>query len=283
LGITANAFLLALLAVGVLTPLSSPRAEMITGQQNMQYDVYAGGIHALQSNLAIDLSNKNTYSVNLKAKTYGLLGKMAPWAGTYFTKGWSGDSFKPEQHIAASTWRGQEETKEYRYNKDGSFGGYNVTKDNKKPVTKNVGAELTDNTSDLLSATLNTMQAIATKGKCEGSSEIFDGKRRFKLIFKQVQKVEMSASRWNVYEGSAIECTAEVEPITGKWHEKPRGWLSIQEQGRERGTMPTIWLAQITDGQPAVPVKMRVKTSYGTLFMHMTKYETAGKTLTLKK
>ena len=102
-------------------------------------------------------------------------------------------------------------------------------------------------------------------------------------MFKEKGTVELKASRWNVYEGSAIECTAEVQPIAGKWHEKPRGWMSIQEQGRERGTIPTVWFAKITEGQPAVPVKVRVKTSYGTLFMHMTKYETAGNMLSLKK
>lgn len=259
------------------------QADVVKGQQNIRYDVYAGGIHALQSNLNIDLSNENTYSLNLKAKTYGLLGKMAPWEGSFFSKGWSGDSFRPEQHVSSGTWRDEVETKEYKYNQDGSFGSYQVTKKNRAAVTKDVSEKLTNKTSDMLSATLNTMTQITANGKCEGSTDVFDGKRRFKLAFKEKGTVELKASRWNVYEGSAVECTAEVQPIAGKWHEKPRGWMSIQEQGRERGTMPTVWFAKITEGQPAVPVKVRVKTSYGTLFMHMTEYETTGKTLSLKK
>ena len=83
--------------------------------------------------------------------------------------------------------------------------------------------------------------------------------------------------------GPAVACTVEVKPIAGKWHEKPRGWMSIQEQGREKGTMPTVWFAQMAAGEPAVPVKIRVKTEYGALFMHLTSYQGAGHTLKIAR
>ena len=275
---------LALTATIMLLSSMPAQAEMTKGQQSMQYDVYAGGLHALQSNLNVDASTPDRYRVDLTAKTYGLLAKMAPWEGSFVTKGWTqSDTYTPEEHIAAGTWRGETETKKYQYNKDGSFGSYSVRKSDKNPKNRDVDSKLTDKTSDVLSATLATMQNIAVSGKCSGETDVFDGKRRFKLIFKEKRTVELEASRWNVYSGSAIECTAEVKPIAGKWHEKPRGWMSIQEQGRERGTMPTIWFAKISADQPAIPVKVRVKTSYGTLFMHMTKYQTVDKTLSIKK
>jgi Protein of unknown function (DUF3108) len=109
--------------------------------------------------------------------------------------------------------------------------------------------------------------------KCAGKSAVFDGRRRFDLIFRHVQNVDLSKNNYNVYEGKAAECTVEVKPTGGDWHVKPRGWMSIQEQGRERGTMPTLWMAQISDKGAAVPVKIRVKTEHGTLFMHLVGYE----------
>ena len=268
----------------MMPSIAMAKSPLSKGQQVMQYDVYAGGIHALKSNLAINLSGTDTYSVNLETKTYGLLGKMAPWEGAFNTKGWRTETgTHPEKHQSIGVWRGESEKKEYFYNEDKSFQSYIRTKQGKEPQVRKTTDELTKGTSDMLTATLNTMMDITKNGKCEGTTDVFDGKRRFQLIFKEKQKVELEKSRWNVYTGPAIECTAEVKPMAGKWHEKPRGWMSIQEQGRERGTMPTIWFASITEGQPAIPVKVRVKTSYGTLFMHMTKYETAGKTLTISK
>ena len=116
-----------------------------------------------------------------------------------------------------------------------------------------------------------------------GSTEIFDGKRRFKLTFAHQGTVQLAKSKYNLYNGPAVECSVEVEPIAGKWYDKPRGWISIQEQGRERGKIPTVWFAQMDEGQTAVPVKVRVKTAYGTLFMHVTEYNGPNKRLSIKK
>ena len=263
---------------------TSLKAPLKEGQQNIRYDVYAGGIHALEANLNIDLSQSDRYSTSLTAKTYGLLGKLAPWKGTFESHGWrEGNALQTEKHLATTTWRDDNEVKKYSYKQDGSFESFIITDDEENSKTREVDAKLTDNSDDVLTATLKTMQAIATTGKCEGSSDVFDGKRRFQLIFEQQNNVQLEASRWNVYGGPAVECTAEVKPMGGKWHEKPRGWMSIQEQGRERGTMPTIWFAKVKEGEPAIPVKVRVKTSYGTLFMHVTKYNAAGKSLPSKK
>ncbi len=56
---------------------------------------------------------------------------------------------------------------------------------------------------------------------------------------------DLKATKYNVYEGPAEKCTVEVAPAGGKWHEKPRGWLSIQEQGRQHGQLPTVWFARM--------------------------------------
>lgn len=251
-------------------------------KQSIQYDVFAGGIHALQANLDINFSQKNRYSATLIAQTYGLLGKLAPWSGTFESHGWSGAVNLPETHQSTAIWRGSEETKTYRYNKDTSFAGIDIIDDGKKKKIKEVDSKLTNGTTDILTSTLNTMQMVAAENECDGTDEIFDGKRRYKLHFKQKDEVILETSRWNAYSGPAVRCTVEVEPIAGAWHKKPRGWLSIQEQGRERGTIPTVWFARVVEGMPAIPVKVQVKTSYGTLFMHMTSYDDGTKALSLK-
>ena len=247
--------------------------------QTAEYHVYAGGIHALEVNMVNDLQNADRYEVNMTAQTYGMLGKLAPWSGSFSTSGWKGDVYKPEQHQSVATWRGEEETKTYRYKKDGSFESYKVVEKGKDKTPKEVDSELTQNTTDILTAALNTMNNIASGQSCESTTEIFDGKRRFKLHFNKKQDVMLEGSRYNIYSGPAIECTAIVEPIAGKWYEKPRGWASIQEQGRKKGSLPTVWFAKVEEGKPALPVKVRVKTDYGTLFMHLTNYNGSDKNI----
>lgn len=253
--------------------------------QKMEYDVYAGGFHVVSADLTVDLVKKSRYLLRLGASTHGMFAKLAPWKGVFQTKGWY--DFKkalpqPELHFSDTIWRDEKELTEFVYNKDGSFREYRVSNEEKngpQPAEQ----ELTQNTTDVLSATFKVMNNVAQDGKCEGVDKIFDGARSYNLIFHPQKKVDLKGTEFNVYAGPATECTIEVKPLAGKWHQKPRGWMSIQEQGRERGTMPTIWLAQMAPGEPAVPVKIRVKTEYGTLFMHLTHYEGAGKKLNLAR
>jgi len=251
----------------------------------MTYSVYAGGIHALDATLDIDAHQSDKYAVSLYAKTHGLLGKLAPWFGTFESKGWlnaSVQSAKPEKHISSTSWKDELEVKTYRYAQDGTFMGYSVKDEDEDGSIKKTDDKLTQQTTDILSATLEAMMQVAATNKCEGQSEVFDGKRRYKLIFDHKKEALLTKSKYNVYEGKAIECTVRVEPKGGKWHAKPRGWFAIQEQGRKKGSIPTVWLASLKDGAPAIPVKVRAKTNYGTFFLHLQSYAGGDTKLALK-
>lgn len=266
---------------------AKPIAKSGVGSKNqqMKYDVYAGGFHVVSADLTVDLAKKDSYLLKLGAYTHGMLAKLAPWSGVFETKGWydSKKSFpRPQIHSSNTKWRDETEIVEFVYNKDGSFKEHRIFNEKEKGK-QDPKPELSDNTTDVLSATLQVMNKIAAGGQCEGSDKIFDGSRSYDLVYRHQKQETLKGNALNVYSGPATECTIEVKPIAGKWHEKPRGWMSIQEQGRERGTMPTIWFAQMAAGEPAVPVKIRVKTEYGALIMHLTHYKGAGKTLDLPK
>ncbi len=248
--------------------------------QKMKYDVYAGGIHAVKADLTLDYTKKGRYAMMFGAETRGLLGSLAPWVGTFESEGWVSDKRKlvPDLHESIAMWRDEKEVKTYNYDKNKGFVDITTTYVGKKPKTEIPESDLTKGTIDALTATMRIMEKVSDGGKCEGESEVFDGKRRYKLIYKHIGFVQLEQTRYNAYSGPAAECTVEVEPVAGRWHKKPRGWLSIQEQGRDRGTMPTVWMAQVVPGAVVVPVRVRVKTTYGTLFMHMTKYE-SGETV----
>lgn len=242
--------------------------------QSMTYEVYAGGINAVTADLDISFEEDDRYNFKFSARTKGFLAALAPWEGTFETEGWAmkGKTARPEKHKSTSVWRSEVEIKEYNYGRDGSFKGLIIKEDGHDISEKEINEELTKGTTDALTATLEVMKHVAKNGRCEGTSEIFDGKRRFKLIFTHETDEMLEATKYNVYEGTTARCTVEVKPIAGAWHKKPRGWLSIQEQGRMKGGLPTVWFASMNEGGPAVPVKVRVKTSFGTLFMHMTQY-----------
>lgn len=241
----------------------------------MTYDVYAGGFYVVLADLKVGVK-ADRYTLSLDSATRGFLDKIVGWKGLFATKGWAlKDRFQPEEHMSDTKSGDDVEKKVYRYGKNGSFLSYRVTDNHSSDKDKDIDKSLTEGTTDALSATFAAMNRIAKEGTCNGSADVFDGSRRYELVFREAQRVTLEKTKYNVFSGPAVECTVEVKPLAGKWHEKPRGWMSIQEQGRKAGTMPTIWFAQVKDGEPAVPVKIRVRTDYGVLFMHLRGY-TAG-------
>ena len=268
----------ALVLVTVLAGSVSAHAEKPDSYklQNMKYEVYAGGVNVVKSKMIVDLTPAAQYRMFFSAETQGFLEMLAPWVGTFESKGWvlnGGNLFRPRIHESIAMWRGEKEVKTYSYTQDGGFVKLSTMYKGKKEKTEDPEPELTNGTTDVLAATMMVMQEITKGGKCEGSSEVYDGSRRYALVFKHARTVNLEATRYNIFSGPAVECTVEVNPIAGRWHEKPRGWMSIQEQGRKLGTMPTVWFAQLRENAMVVPVRVRVKTEYGTLFMHMTEYE----------
>lgn len=275
------------LALAGAAPIPADRNE-----QTMIYDVYAGGIHVLEAKLHIDLSAPGRYGVILAAQTYGFLASLVPWRGTFESYGWitKSGAFRPETHRSYSVSSDETELKEYKYGRDGKFLGLQETETKKgkilRPRKKKNAANdyaIAQGTTDALSAALEVLAQVGRGGACEGAAAIFDGKRSFREIFRQKDSEDLKASAYNVFQGTAVICEVEVKPLKGEWSKKPRGWLSIQEQGRQAGALPSLWAGKLRDDGPAVPAKIRIKTSYGTLMMHLAEYRAGDKILVAKR
>lgn len=239
----------------------------------MVYEVYAGGINAVSAKMDVTATGSDRYAISFSAYTKGFLGKLAPWSGSFESTGWRNKdgSLQPQLHRSVATWRGEDELKEYSYDRKGDFLGYKVVEAG-KTNNKDRDADLTTGTTDVMTATLAAMQRAGHDDVCSGTADIFDGSRRFTLTFRFEAEEILQATRYNIYSGPAQRCVAEVKPVAGKWYDKPRGWLSIQEQGRLKGSLPTVWFAKMTPDAPAIPVKVQVKTDYGGMFMHLVHY-----------
>ena len=76
-------------------------AHAARDSQKLVYEVYAGGIHAVQARLTIDIDQEaKRYDIVLDAETRGLLGKVVPWEGVFESHGWimPDGLYRPERH-----------------------------------------------------------------------------------------------------------------------------------------------------------------------------------------
>ena len=263
----------------ILLTLASP-AEAAPSQ-TMVYNVYASGIHVLNAQLDFDLSVKGRYAIKLTSYTQGFLAKLIPWSGTFESQGWvvSPGVFRPELHRSTEAWRGKPpEIKSYHYDLKNGFQSLEITEKN-KTKTPAAPPELTKGTTDAFTAALSVLAAVGAGKKCDGASDVYDGKRRFQEKFTDAGQEHLTTTPYNVFEGDADKCQVEVSPVAGEWSKKPRGWMSIQEQGRQAGALPLLWAGVMSKDVPAVPVKIQIKTAYGTLMMQLTEYKSGDKNL----
>lgn len=239
------------------------------------YDVYAGGIHALQARLSYS-EDKGRYTIGLSSETYGLLSRIVPWHAEFQTEGWVlKDLLQPQKHISDTTTRKKHEINTYTYGKDGKFLTFRQDVNGKDKTRKELDPSIMAGTTDMLSANFNLMKKLAAGKGCTFEDMIFDSERSYRLIFADHGKDEILPNKYSSFKGEALGCKAEVKPEGGKWHKKPRGWLKIQDQAKKQGQLPTIWYAPMLSAKsaPELPVKVLIKTSYGTFIAHLTSFE----------
>jgi len=163
---------LALCGMGLTTPAQATKAENLpvaVGKppqtQIMQYDVYAGGIHAVKAQMEVTYQSNDRYDMKIGAATIGFLEKLVPWRGTFETHGWRGKEMdQPEIHRSVATWRGDEDLTEYHYGKDGTLNKLTIVEASEDKSPK-IDPELVKGTTDVLTGMLEVMQHIQKDGK----------------------------------------------------------------------------------------------------------------------
>ncbi len=237
---------------------------------SLKYNVYAGGLHALKASLDMSLTAKK-YDIEVDAKTNGFIGKVFPWAGHFETVGTTDKKdLIPETHTSTSSWKKKAKEKELEY-KDGVFKAKHEIKNGKKTTNNKIKNELTIDTVDMLTGAVQLLQNAENQSTCNGSVPVFDGKRRFNLIFKEAGSSTIRKSKYSAFSGTALKCTVEIEPVLGfRAKDKKRGWLAVQNHTKARKKMPTIWLSKLEEDGPVVPVRVEIASSYGAVIAHLT-------------
>ncbi|MDY0009508.1 MAG: DUF3108 domain-containing protein, partial [Bdellovibrionales bacterium] len=237
----------------------------------LTYDVYAGGFKALSALLDMDLDPK-AYDLSLKAKTQGTIGSLFPWEATYATSGLAKNgSPVPTMHTSRSSWKKDEKVTEMQFSPKGDVLKTTTHENNQTKVKKDFDPALTTDAVDMLTGALQMFQHTGQTSKCEGSFPVFDGKRRFNITLHDDGVETLAKSKYSAYRGDTLRCTLKVEPVAGfKKDDAKRGWMAVQNHTEARKKPPTIWMAQLEENGPRVPVRMEIASSYGSVVAHLT-------------
>ncbi len=133
------------------------------------------------------------------------------------------------------------------------------------PDPAETAPEMTAGAVDIMSATMTMMLRLAQGERCDQSLTVYDGKRRFNLVFSEIQFEKFPKSDYGFYEGGGRRCDMSMETLAGKWRKNQFSWVT-DPKGK---MMLSIWLAPLTPGGVAVPVRARTYGEFGTVFIHL--------------
>jgi hypothetical protein len=182
-----------------------------------------------------------------------------------------GDPLRPQRYITVNSGRQQPRTMRLDF---APAGAYSVTRD--PPGQSDPDAEEVELPSilpaeifDPLSASLMATRNLAESGRCEQTLPVFDGKRRFDLIFQDAGQGNLPKSRLSAYAGPATMCIMTMKRISG--FSKERRYAGRWEE--EKQEPPTLWVARVREDLPPVPVRFTGAIALGSMVVHLTKVE----------
>jgi hypothetical protein len=88
---------------------------------------------------------------------------------------------------------------------------------------------------------------------------VYDGRRRYDLIFTDRGTARMEASSYAFYTGPAHACALHVRRIAGHTAEE---FDAAVNEG-------SIWIASVLPGGPVVPVRIMWEGRFGTTVVHL--------------
>lgn len=246
----------------------------------LTYEVYAGGLHVFTFDLDLVLEPTG-YRIAAEGGTRGMTSVLYKWDVKLAAEGEAealagkpaiAERLRPERYVTINTGREQPKTMQLAFDPSGSFSvvrdppdGADETGD-REELPSSLPADIVDP----LSAALVAAQNLAKTGRCEQTIPVFDGKRRYNLRIHDSGVGTVPRSRSSVYQGPATLCSLTMERISG-FSKKKRRYASQWDE--EKDEPPTLWVAQLREGMPPVPVRFTGAVSLGSIIVHLTRIE----------
>lgn len=248
----------ALAAAGVVAALcTGVPAAAGDSHLSLEFEAYIGGISALTVGVEAGL-RPDAYAVDFRFGTRGVASWLVDWSMKSYSRGaFDEGRMIPASAGADSLWNGRKRSTRLDYSGDGSV-SVDLVPAARDDDREHVSEEHKRGTTDLSSALLATLAIVGRQGKCDNRAKVYDGRRRYDLMFEDGGKGLIGPDAPSVFHGPTIRCKLWIEPVAGFRRTQSRlDWAT--------GDEAVIHVAQVFDGAPPVPVALEYDTGIGLL------------------
>ncbi|KAA0688829.1 DUF3108 domain-containing protein [Azospirillum brasilense] len=233
----------------------------------LDYRVHVGGVAVLDARAELTLT-EGRYSVQVDAATDGFLGRLFPWETRSLSVGTvRPDGVAPIRHTQSGLLRGSPRTVTLDYGPDGRV-RTQVSPPPEEEDRDPVPEDLTRQSRDPLSGVVDMMLAGHGEG-CQRTVPIYDGRRRYDMIFTDRGMTMVGESRHSVFSGAARQCRVSHKPIAG-YERTPRQPFWQRGGGREERPPVDLWIAPVEGAGPPLPVRLETDSGFGGVVVHLT-------------
>jgi Protein of unknown function (DUF3108) len=248
-------------ALSVFT-FSAEATEKIT---ELRHSVYVGGLFLGSINTEIAEENHN-YRIESIANT----SKTFDWAFKWIAKGKTvglidSEKVSPFLHRHESVWNKNVRSATMNYDQSGVVTVETTGKLSSDPnkYTPIDPASLT-NSIDPMSAILLVSNRLESGQGCNADVPVFDGRRRYDVKLTEKDSKLFKPSRYSVFAGEAIGCKIDIVK-KGGFKKGPDNYDRMNQE-------IVVWAAAPVAGARIVPVRMQVKTDFGSAELHLEQY-----------
>ena len=267
------------LMVLVLTgPGLAPAAENPAGQSEgrettsktvrLEYELHWRFLHILTFTSTSQRQASGHYRIETEGETVGIVDTFFPWKARSAAEGITRSGhLRPSAYESRSHFRGKTQEVDLSYEGDTPkfrIRGQILTEGEREPVPE----KLQQNTQDPLTAIAELTRGLAMRGKCDGRWPIFDGLRRYDLLYDDLGPTDLETSGNDPWSGPARLCRVRFDMRAGQW----RG----EERPEEDPSQVLVWLQTLVPGQDPIPVRFRVESEKGALDVHLVKPPESG-------
>ena len=157
--------------------------------------------------------NKNNYKISSKIMTNGFFNTIYPFEANYTTSGTIKNSqMTTTDYNYESKSKSKKRSKKVFYENGQPI--YQVTTKNGKEKKRDFTPSPTPaDTFDLQTVIAKIIHQFSELGFCDSTLKVYDGKRRFDVIFKDMGSENLTADEHSFYAGTASKCSMLITKV----------------------------------------------------------------------
>lgn len=203
------------------------------------FTVILGPFDASRTSFTYSLT-PDSYQIESTVRTAGVFDSLYPFRADYMTSGnINNGRLQTQRYYYRSKSRFNRRSKELVYN-DKGLPVYRISSKNDK--AKKVAIETSaehEGTTDLQTVFAELSKQYNEVKFCDSRMQVFDGKRRFDVIFKDEGQEELTANQYSPLSGLASKCSMYIDKLNSQdddllWEltsERPIYFWILEQQG----------------------------------------------------